>query len=618
LPLKNYKWTDWINGTGTYTATFNWMNPPEAYPGLGATISNTRAIQTSGNLNMTQLYNKSKFLKKMLEVTPPPPPSKVPPKGGKLEGKDEAKGMDKEKKEEKGKKEPKKITINPDWPDKYKLHPPKEHKFLKALLKTVVRLVLSVRKIDVSYNQNDATTQPGYMPKTDNFGLDFGFFDQGGSNVSTPFAPPTLGFMLGDQKDIRGYATNYYWISRDTTLSNYFANTSSSQLTVRANVEPMPGFTIDLNATRNETNNFSELFRWDNQGSTSYYRFTDQQLNGTYSSSYIFIGSAFETMDKDKSKNSASFDRFSRYRQVISDRLASENPSTSTLDYQGKVENGLYSNGYTGTAQDVLIPALLAGYGIVNPSKIELSPFPKIPLPNWNVSFNPMTAFPSLKKNFQSISIKHSYRGTYTIGAFNRNLNAQDLDGDGFADNTVYLETDINGNSVENFNSVRNIQLVQMTEQMSPLIGVNATTKNGITLSASYGRGRQMTFNMGNLQLTDIRNQDLSFSAGWRKDKLNLKFRFAGKDINLDNTLEAKVQITMRDMIERNRTLDGLTSIPLRGQINWVINPYLDYTVSKRLSIKAFWQQNINDPHTSMTFKNSFRSVGVQLRFSLN
>ncbi|MFN0204114.1 MAG: cell surface protein SprA, partial [Bacteroidia bacterium] len=42
LPLKNYKWTDWINGTGTYTATFNWMNPPEAYPGLGATISNTR------------------------------------------------------------------------------------------------------------------------------------------------------------------------------------------------------------------------------------------------------------------------------------------------------------------------------------------------------------------------------------------------------------------------------------------------------------------------------------------------------------------------------------------------------------------------------------------------
>ena len=621
LPLKNYKWTDWINGNGSYTANFQWLNPPENNTGLGATASNKRDIQANGSMNLRQFYNKSKTIKKLLEVqakTPPPPA-----KGGTIKNdksmkeveEGESKGKDDKTKPKK--EDPKKapIKINPDWKDKHKLHPPKELKILKAIIRSVVRLILSVQKVDANYTENSTTVLPGYMPRTDNFGADFGYKDQI-TGIVSPVLPPSLGFAFGDQKDIRGAASRNYWVSRDSTLSNYFAHTKNSQLTLKSSLEPMPGMTIDLTANRSSLENFSEMFRWSDNSSGGDYRFTDQQSTGNFTCSYVFLGSAFEGNDT----ISKAFDRFSAYRQILSQRLAAANPSQGTLQYTGEIIDSVgnrYMNGYSGTSQDVLIPSLLAGYGVINPNKIETSPFPKMPLPNWSVNFNPMIAFPAMKKVFSNFSIKHSYRGSYTVGAFTRNIYAQDFDGDGLADNTRFMALDKNGQSIENFNATKNIQMVQFTEQMSPLIGINFTTKNGITGNIAYNRQRQMSFNMGNLQLTENKTQDFSITGGWRKDKLNLDLHILGKNITLKNTLEVKVQVSMRDNFERNRTLDGLPSNPLRGQVNWNINPYIDYVISNRLSIKAFWQQTINNPHTSLTYKTSFRSAGVQLRFSL-
>lgn len=623
LPLKNYKWTDWINGNGSYTAAYQWMNPPENNMGLGATISNKRDMQANGSLNLRQLYNKSKTIKKLLDVQAKAPAPKAKLKDNKTVKDAKDAGDVEDNKEDKGdknkgkktdvKKQP--VKIDPDWKDKHKLHPPKELKLLKAILRSAVRLILSVQKIDANYTENSSTILPGYMPKTDNFGADFGYQDST-TGLMSPVLPPSLGFAFGDQRDIRSAASRNYWVSRDSTLSNYFAHTKNSQLTLKSSIEPMPGMTIDLTANRSSIENFSEMFRWSDNTSGGTYRFTDQQSTGNFTCSYIFIGTAFEA----NADNSSAFDRFSAYRKILSQRLAAANPSQLTLQYSGEIIDTVgnrYMNGYSGTSQDVLIPSLLAGYGVIKPNKIEMSAFPKMPLPNWSVNFNPMIAFPAMKNIFSSFSIKHSYRGSYTVGAFTRNIYAQDFNGDGLADNTRFMATDQNGHSIENFNATKNIQMVQFTEQLSPLIGINFTTKNGITGNIAYNRQRNMSFNMGNLQLTENKTQDFSVTGGWRKDKLNLDLHVFGKNISLKNTLEVKVQVSMRDNFERNRTLDGLPSTPLRGQTNWSINPYIDYVISNRLSIKAFWQQTINNPHTSLTYKTSFRSAGVQLRFSL-
>lgn len=600
LPFSKFKPTNWITGNATYSGTFQWMNPPEVNMGLGATIINGQNINGSARADFNSLYGKWKGLKKMLDPLPYKPPVQ-PPKGTTPDPKAP-------KKDDKtGQPSKPKVVINPEWKDKHKLNPPKELKFLKAVLRSVLRVVFSVKNVDGTYTQTAGTTLPGYLPQTDNFGLDFGYTDTT-SGRKSPIIPPTLGFLAGMQKDIRPQAERNSWITKDSTLSNYFMQNINSQLTLKSSLEPVPGFKIDLNATRNSTDNNSEMFRWDNASDD--YIHTAKQFSGIYSVSYIFANTAFAKDD------SLLFLQFAENRKIVSQRLYDLNPSKSALTYQGQRDG--FQNGYTGSSQDVLIPALLGSYGLVKSEKVGLSPFPKMPLPNWNINFNPTIAFPQLKQTFTSISVKHSYQGTYSVGGYNRNIFAIDRNGDMQGDTAVIIGQDPLGNNIENFAPIRNIAMVQITERFAPLIGFNATLKNGMTTNLSYGRGRMMSFNMGNLQLTEEKNQDLTFSMGYKKDKLNLNLNLFGKDITLKNSANFNCQVTMRDSRVRNRTLDGITTPDLRGNLIININPSIDYIINNRVNIKVFWQENISRPHTSLSFPNSFRSVGVQMRLSLN
>lgn len=605
LPFNKFKMTDWITGNVTYAGTFQWLNPPEVNKGLGATIINSQNIQSQGRLDFDALYGKNKALKKYLD----PAPYKAPPAPAKDKDGKPIKTPDKPKE-----KPP--VTINPDWKDAHKLNPPKEFKLLKALVRGLVRLIFSVKNADIAYNQSAGTTLPGYLGVNDNVGADFGFVDTTSTmnNRKSPVVPPTWGFLAGSQKDIRETAGRYGWISKDTTLSNYWAHNITTQLTAKAAVQPLPGFKIDVTATRNQMENESEMFRWNNQ--TDEYGHTDQQFSGTYSVSYIFINTAFGK------NNRQAFTDFGNARKDLSERLYWENTSRVFLPVNVNTPNDIladgYRNGYTRTSQEVLLPAFLAGYGVIKSDKIGTSPFPNIPLPNWSINFTPMVAFPQMKQTFTAFTIKHNYRGTYTVGGYTRNLNAEDIDKDGYADNFFDAGTDVNGNAMVNFNPIRNIPLAQIQEQMSPLIGVNTTLKSGMNINLAYGKTRTMTFNVGNLQMTEEKSDDFSFTLGYRKDKLNWDLHIFNKDISLKNSANVNCTVTIKDNWQRNYTLDGGQSIALRGNLVANINPSVDYVISNKLQIKAFWQQNITRPHTSLSYPNSFRSVGFQIRFMLN
>ncbi|GAA4463510.1 hypothetical protein GCM10023093_12130 [Nemorincola caseinilytica] len=63
VPLSKLPLTDWVNARVGYSANYNWTTaPPIAYD-LGNTIGNTRTKTLTGEFNMTQLYNKSRWLK---------------------------------------------------------------------------------------------------------------------------------------------------------------------------------------------------------------------------------------------------------------------------------------------------------------------------------------------------------------------------------------------------------------------------------------------------------------------------------------------------------------------------------------------------------------------------
>lgn len=599
LPFSQIKPLNWISGNVNYSGGYQWIQAPEVRPEFGGTISNNQNIQASGRLDLNSLYRKAKFLQKVLDGNKPaatPPPGRPTPRPGEQIARP---------------------PVQPQAPED-SAKGPDPFKFLKLAGKEVLKIALSVRSVDLTYTSTNSMTLPGYLPKTDNFGLDWNYTDTMQFQRSPIFAP-TPGFVFGSQRDIRGLAAENRWISQDPSLANAFQQMSNEQFTARTSVEIFKGFRIDLNATRSLNQNLSEFFRWD--ATEQDYRSFDQLLNGSFTMSYIFVGTAFEPNVED----SDVFNRFSSNRVTISRRLSENQSFKDSLSYVGIVDGG-FQNGYVGTSPEVLIPSLLSAYGVIDENKVSLSPFPRLPMPNWSVNYNLVNGLPFLKGKFTALTLKHSYRGTYSVGNFTNNLRYQDFNGDGIADAPRSLGEDTQGRLLETFVTRENIQAVQISEQFAPLIGINATLKNGATAQIDYKTGRQLTFNLGNLQMTEMRSQDVAVMVGYRKDKVNIILNLGGKTISLQNSMNFNLRATVRDTRERLRTL-GPTGTPndpvlqpdyTRGTMNVIISPSIDYTVNRRLNITVFFERNVNDPYVANAYRTAFTSGGVKLRFTLS
>ena len=591
LPFAQFPLTDWISGNANYSSTFRWDQAPEIQPSLGGTVANSQSFQGNGRVDLRKLYMKFGPLRKVLEKQPKQSKTKNNVPGTRRPNPAE------EEQEE--------------VPDSLRISP--FVKIMKAAGNEILRIMMSVNNVDLNYSRTGRMVLPGYMPQTDNFGLDFGYEDPLFGQPSSEL-PPTIGFILGSQRDIRDIAGRNNWITRDSTLANLFMQGIEERFEARTSIELFKGFRIEVKVNRNKMVNDTEFFRWD--PSEDRYRSFDPLSSGSFSMSYIFLGTAFER----NGEVSESFENFSRNRQIISQRLAGLNPNINALTRTGTIEGG-YQNGYTGSSQDVLLPAFLSTYGLGTPEKITLDAFPKIPLPNWSLTYNGLSKLPFFETFLTSVTIRHSYNGQYAIGGFNNNLNAKDVDEDGFSSESFFVDEE---RQIANFQSIFNITAVQIREDFSPLVGLNMTWKSGMTSSVEYRTRRLLNLNVGGLQLIDAREKDLAVMIGYRKDKLNWNFRFLGRDFNLNNSLNVNVRLTMRDQIERNRSLGvignepTLSADPTRGSLQWIISPSVDYVVSNRVNVKLFFDKNITEPHTTQSFPTSFTSGGVQVRFILN
>lgn len=604
LPTQNIKPFNWISATVNYTGSFQWQQAPEINPGLGSTISNGQRIQAQSRLDLNSLYRKFKPLKAILDEQSRPVSTKEleEKRKAKLEG-------------------PRTRIVGPEPPptfsqssvsgDSTETDP---FKALKFIGRELGRIALSIRSVDLTYNRDASTILPGYIPRTDNFGLDWEFRDPITGNLS-PVVPPTWGYVFGDQADIRPIAAQNNWITRDTTLANLFMRNNKETITARTSVELFKGFRVDLNATRSVLLNESEFYRW--VPSIDDYASFDPLKNGNFSMSYIFANTAFKRSNLESFE---TFKLFSDTRQVISRRYAQANPNGNNLSREGLVQGG-YQNGYLGTQQDVLITSFLAAYGARDAENVELTPFPVLPLPNWSINYNGLNNLPFIKEYFNSFTFRHAYRATYQIGNYANNLNAVLLGGAPFAVDTV--GTDPDGNLLENFFSEENIQIASINEQFSPFIGLNFGLKNGITGQLDYKKGRQLSLSLGSMQLTELRNEDFSLMFGYRKDKLNWSFRAFGRDFDLQNSANFQFRATVRDTREITRYVgdeslaDTRPPVYTRGTLNVIVSPSIDYVVNTRLNVKVYYEQNINNPYVANAFRTSFASFGVQVRFTL-
>ena len=558
IPVNKIPLFSWINSTARYGGEYHWTASPLSASYLGNTIENANTKQLNINANLTNLYNKIGYINKLNQN-----------KGkGKIEGRNEINKLQ----EKDSLKKPEKEVIN----------------YKKIIFDNLIFLVTGFKNASFSYSENNGTLLPGFKPTPFLIGLD------------DDFKAPGTGFIFGEQnKSFPFTAAENGWLSTDSAVNSPIMYKYSENINARVTYEPFKNFRIEITANRSFSRTNSEYFRADSLGHFNIYSPVE---NGSFSISYLTWNTAF-VKDNKKNYSSENFENFKKYRYEIAIRLAQANPN-----WNGNITDSTgFPEGYGPTSQDVLIPAFLSAYTGRSPDKIKLNIFPKIPLPNWRLTFTGLTNIKVFKKYFKSISIGHGYRSTYNIGSFTSNVLYRE-DEDGFQ---------IVKDAVNNYIPKREISQISITEQFNPLFNIDMTWNNSLITKFEYKKSRNLSLSFANNQLTEITSKEITIGGGYRIKDVIFYVNSGGRKNTLksDLTLKADVSIRTNKTVLR-KIVENVDQVSA-GQTMIAINVSADYNISPRFTVRAFFDKNITNPFVSSQFPNSNTNGGISLRFTL-
>ncbi|MDH5397863.1 MAG: cell surface protein SprA, partial [Cyclobacteriaceae bacterium] len=556
IPLGKFPLTDWLSADYKYQTGYSWKAGPVNLPdsiNFGHNIQNSRDNILNGKIDLVKFYNKVKFLK---DINSP----------SRTQGRRSS------------------TLPQQQQQDTTKANKP-EFKGFKKLLRTL----MAVRNINGTYTRNEGTLLAGFIHTPSFFGLD--------STFNIPGAP----FVLGNQDpDIRFHALNNNWLVSNNRLTTPFTQVKNIDLSLRASVEPLNDFKIQLTAKKTKNASYKELFRDTIPGSDIGFASLNPSRTGTYSITFISLATAFSKDDADN--NSPVFAEFEKNLELIKNRL-----STATgLSYEQR-------------NQDIMIPAFVAAYSGVDAEQVSLTPFPKIPLPNWRVDYNGLSKIPELREVFQSITLRHSYQSKYSIMNFTNSLEYNNLDGIGLDNKIENYNIDqfaYKPNEAGEIIPVYIINQVIITEQFAPLFGISVRTTKRLTAMFEYNKKRDVSLNLSNTQVTELNSNDVSLEMGYTKDKFTFPFKMQGRTITLDNDLTFRLNFTIRNTETIQRKIDEGSTIT-NGNINFQLRPTVSYVVNEKLNLQFYFDRSINEPKVSTSYRRATTRFGVQVRFSL-
>lgn len=262
VPVNKLPFLDWTSLQLGYSTRYDWQAAAVTADStnLGNVIRNASALQMNGDLSLTSLYNKSKFLREMIR-----PPRKQRGKNVKFET-----GMDKV---QKGKPvvvrhrlktgdiqarltaaDGKNIKLGNESVGRNKIRINSSEtleggKLLvtgtetphagvgNAVARFFVGILTGFKTLSVGYSEDKGTTLPGFLPEARWLG-------QQSYNGSSA---PGFKFLFGGQDENFGLkAAGKGWITTDSTQNNPFLMNASRTVYVRALFEPIKKLRVNL------------------------------------------------------------------------------------------------------------------------------------------------------------------------------------------------------------------------------------------------------------------------------------------------------------------------------------------------------------------------------------
>jgi len=612
LPINKIPGLEFITASTRYSATFAWdrIGNPEADTSLGATIrnSNTKAFQVG--MNMDAFWNKFEYIRRL----------KDPSFDNKYIYKEEKDEEDKKNKKDKGEDEgvgedvqgesaekqtPRNRRGNfanrnrggagesseSEEPDTNKV---KKFVLQRYILDNAIWTIMSLKTLSLNYNETHGTILPNYGEETNMLGM------------SPNWGAPGFGFVSGMQEPGDRFLNRAFendWLVDDGAfVSGDFSRTYSKQLSMRATLRPIEGLRIQLTANKNQSQNVSKFFFFDDADTVEAYNFDAPQIvSGSYSMSILSIGTSFKPTDENDFSNSTFSELQSvENREIISRRLGNRNINSgdSTL--------GEFAEGYGPTSQEVLLFSFLAAYTDKSPNDVFVGDFTKmIPLPNWDITYDGLSRLDFFKKYFRTVTIRHAYRSTFAVGSYTRNQRFGE-------ENGAPSVKDPNGNFITD----KQLSTASISEQFSPLINLDFTWKSGLLTRLEMRRDRNISLSFANNQVTEVQGREYIIGLGYRLTNLKLPFKIGKLERSSDVDLRADISIRDNQTIIR-RIVENRNELTA-GQRIFTIKFTADYRLSNKLNVQLYYDRVANTPLISTTFPTANTNAGIRLRFTLS
>jgi cell surface protein SprA len=650
LPINKIPALDFLTSSVTYGSGFNWTTGPQIFnmngelvqSPQGNIINNTQSIGANLNIKMSKLYSKIPVLKNadidktssMANMTKEQKESRndaINMERDNLHKQYDKllEDLDKLKKEKKAikradsmareVKKPLLKNVKKRMKEMRKMKRELSKKLsntmvIPGLVKAVTQPLMAVRDIDASYNIENSTTIAGYTQRPRYLGIDF--------NEADHLDP---GFVLGMQPGIPLFAPpdkyeRWRWLeefadkgfmTKDTTFNQPFTQSNAKRFKARVSLEPWRNIRISLNWESEYTQNFTEFFIYNPQ--TDQFEHRNPLESGAYSYSDVNLFSSFKGIKNDGiSENVNTMDK---NREIYAQIFQQNNPNRINQQYLDPLTFQLNPNfwqGYGPLQQDVLVNSFLTTYRGERASGGErnLSPFSRLPLPNWNLQYNGLTQIPVFKKIFESFTIKHGYNSRTTIANYNSDFR---YEGGGAINNPIKLDSLNN-----NFIPLYFLPNVGFNESFSPLLGIDFTLKNKMNFRFEYKKSRMVSMSLIDYQLTENVNAGFTFGYGFQTQAITLPFSdYEGKNIVLKNGARISCDVTYTDNFIVNHRVGQDIRIPVGGAIRLMINPKVDVQVNEKFNLQLFYNYVYNEPRISNAFPMINGAAGMRMSFSL-
>ena len=639
-PFNRISFLDYLSGNLTYSSTYQWdkgATVEDLY--LGNSIQNQSYWNADARLNFETLYNKSKLLQainrrfartnpnntrnnrnttvnrnrpKQIEraVTLSPDTSTIfrhnlKTKNLKLSATENGKAINLESKildentvEILNRSESSIILRATEIKKETK------NSVVKDVGEYALRFIMMPRSLTFRWRKTHSLMLPQFSP---NVGDIFGQSNRYGNGLA-----PGLDFAFGfyDEKYI-DKALRKDWLLTGKDMTSPAIWNKGSEFNFELILEPIRGLRIVL--TSNHTDNRTQQVQF-------MYENMPKSLSGSYVRTHVALASALKNSKASDGYYSSAFNKFLNFIPIISQRVEAQYLNSRYPD-SGFLKDSPIANtpfnpmegGVLPTNPDVLIPAFIAAYSGYNPDKITLSHFPGLSSmrPNWRVTYDGFLQLGNMAKYFKAFTLTHAYQCTYSIGNYSSYLNWV-----GISDNLGFIQDELTQTAVPS--TPYNISSVAITERFAPLVGVNLTLYNDISINAEYRDARTINLNSSAGQVVETSSKQISLGAGWKIAEFNKVIKFGGKQTGISNDLSLNLDFTFSRNQALIRRIETAYTQATTGTQTLSINFMASYQISRRITLSAFFDHMVNNPLVSNhSYPTTNSNYGIAVNLSL-